>query len=170
MPKGVMPATQGSPHLLHENKMLIGVSASLNVESENESTNDTRVGVEFAWLKNRLYLGGEAYYMHVGFTKRQKISETYNYIGGYIQGGYFVLRNLQLAARYDFFNRNGMDTPGFLNMPSVGINYFITKCNLKLQAMYQFIGRVGHETQLDRDNDDLGLATHSGIIMLQYSF
>ena len=111
MPKGVMPATQGSPHLLHENKMLIGVSASLNVESENESTNDTRVGVEFAWLKNRLYLGGEAYYMHVGFTKRQKISETYNYIGGYIQGGYFVLRNLQLAARYDFFNRNGMDTP-----------------------------------------------------------
>lgn len=170
MPKGVMPATQGSPHLLHENKMLIGVSTSLNVESENESTNDTRVGVEFAWLKNRLYLGGEAYYMHVGFTKRQKISETYNYIGGYIQGGYFVLRNLQLAARYDFFNRNGMDTPGFLNMPSVGINYFITKCNLKLQAMYQFIGRVGHETQLDRDNDDLGLATHSGIIMLQYSF
>lgn len=170
MPKGVMPATQGSPHLLHEDKMLIGVSASLNVESENESTNDTRVGVEFAWLKNRLYLGGEAYYMHVGFTKRQKISETYNYIGGYIQGGYFVLRNLQLAARYDFFNRNGMDTPGFLNMPSVGVNYFITKCNLKLQAMYQFIGRVGHETQLDRDNDDLGLAMHSGIIMLQYSF
>ena len=82
MPKGVMPATQGSPHLLHEDKYLVGVSGSLNVESENESTNDARAGVEFAMLKNRLYIGAEAYYMHVGFTKRQKIDETYNYLGG----------------------------------------------------------------------------------------
>jgi len=36
--------------------------------------------------------------------------------------------------------------------------------------MYQFIGRTGHDTQLDRDNDDLGLAKHSGTIQLQYSF
>ena len=165
MPKGVMPATQGSPHLLHEDKYLVGVSGSLNVESENESTNDARVGVEFAMLKNRLYIGAEAYYMHVGFTKRQKIDETYNYLGGYVQGGYFVLNCLQVAARYDFFNRNGLDTEGFLNMPAVGFN-----CNLKLQAMYQFIGRTGHETQLDRDNDDLGLAMHSGTVQLQYTF
>ena len=170
MPKGVMPATQGSPHLLHEDKYLVGVSGSLNVKSENESTNDARVGVEFAMLKNRLYIGAEAYYMHVGFTKRQKIDETYNYLGGYVQGGYFVLNCLQVAARYDFFNRNGLDTEGFLNMPAVGFNYFFPKCNLKLQAMYQFIGRTGHETQLDRDNDDLGLAMHSGTVQLQYTF
>lgn len=170
MPKGVMPSTQGNPNRLNEDKMLFGISASLNVESESESTNDTRVGAEFAWLKNRLYIGAELYYMNVGFTKRQKIDESYNYLGGYIQGGYFVLDRLQVTARYDLFNRNGMDDDGFLNMPAVGFNYFFKSCSLKLQAMYQFIGRTGHATQLDRDNDDLGLAMHSGTILLQYSF
>ena len=170
MPWGVMPATQGNPNRLNENKLLVGVSASLNVESEYESTNDTRVGLEVAWLHRKLYLAGELYYMNVGFTERQKIDETYNFLGGYIQGGYFVAPRLQLAARYDFFNRNGMDTNGFLNMPAVGLNYFFKGCNLKLQAMYQFVGRSGHDDQLDRDNDNLGLATHSGTVLLQYSF
>lgn len=110
------------------------------------------------------------YYMNVSFTKRQKIPENYNYLGGYVQAGYFVTPRLQASARYDFFNRNGMDTKGLLNIPSVGINYFFKGTNLKLQAMYQFIGRTGHETELDRDNDDLGLAMHSGTILLQYSF
>lgn len=170
MPKGVMPSTQGNPNRLHEDKMLFGLSTSLNVESENESTNDFRAGAEFAMLKNRLYLGAEIYYMNVGFTDRQKIDESYNYLGGYVQGGYFVTKRLQAAARYDFFNRNGMAKDGFLNMPAVGFNYFFTGCNLKLQAMYQFIGRTGHDTQLDRDNDDLGLAMHSGTLLLQYTF
>lgn len=170
MPKGVMPATQGNPNLLKEDKILFGLSTSLNVESENESTNDYRAGAEFAMLKSRLYLGAEIYYMNVGFTKRQKINESYNYLGGYVQGGYFVTNRLQATARYDFMNRNGIDTNGFLNMPAVGVNYFFKGCNLKLQAMYQFIGRTGHDTQLDRDNDDLGLAMHSGTVLLQYTF
>ena len=170
MPKGVMPATQGNPNILNEDKMLFGLSTSLNVESENESTNDYRAGAEFAMLKNRLYLGAEIYYMNVGFTKRQKIDESYNYLGGYVQGCYFVTNRLQATARYDFMNRNGLDTNGFLNMPAVGVNYFFKGCNLKLQAMYQFIGRTGHDTQLDRDNDDLGLAMHSGTVLLQYTF
>ena len=170
MPKGVMPATQGNPNILNEDKMLFGLSTSLNVESENESTNDYRAGAEFAMLKNRLYLGAEIYYMNVGFTKRQKIDESYNYLGGYVQGGYFVTNRLQATARYDFMNRNGLDTNGFLNMPAVGVNYFFKGCNLKLQAMYQFIGRTGHDTQLDRDNDNLGLAMHSGTVLLQYTF
>lgn len=170
MPKGVMPGTQGNPERLHEDKWMIGVSANLNVESENESTNDSRVGIEFALLKNKLYIGGEAYYMNIGFTDRQKIDKTYNFLGGYVQGGYFVAPRVQVAARYDFLNRNGMDTNGFLNMPAIGCNYFFRKCNLKLQAMYQFIGRTGHDTQLDRDNDDLGIAKHSGTVLLQYSF
>ena len=63
MPKGIMPATQGNPDRLHEDKWMLGASANLNVESESESTNDTRVGLEFAMLKNRLYIGAEAYYM-----------------------------------------------------------------------------------------------------------
>ena len=170
MPKGVMPSTQGNPNRLNEDKLMLGVSTSLNVESENESTNDYRAGLEFAMLKRKLYLGAEMYYMHVGFTKRQKIDQGYHYLGGYVQGGYFVTSRLQATARYDFFNRNGMDTNGFMNMPAVGVNYFFKGCNLKLQAMYQFIGRTGHDTQLDRDNDDLGLAKHSGTIQLQYSF
>ena len=170
MPKGVMPSTQGNPNRLNEDKLMLGVSTSLNVESENESTNDYRAGLEFAMLKRKLYLGAEMYYMHVGFTKRQKIDQGYHFLGGYVQGGYFVTSRLQATARYDFFNRNGMDTNGFMNMPAVGVNYFFKGCNLKLQAMYQFIGRTGHDTQLDRDNDDLGLAMHSGTVLLQYTF
>lgn len=170
MPKGVMPSTQGNPNRLNEDKLMLGVSTSLNVESENESTNDYRAGLEFAMLKRKLYLGAEMYYMHVGFTKRQKIDQGYHYLGGYVQGGYFVTSRLQATARYDFFNRNGMDTNGFMNMPAVGVNYFFKGCNLKLQAMYQFVGRWGHDTQLDRDNDDLGIATHNAAVMLQYTF
>ena len=170
MPKGVMPATQGSANRLNEDKWMIGVSTSMNVESENESTNDYRAGVEFALMKKRLYLAGEMYYMHVGFTDRQKIDDTYDYLGGYIQGGYFVTPRIQATARYDFYNRNGLDTNGFLNMPAVGMNYFFKGCNLKLQAMYQYTGRSGHDTQRDRDDDNLGLATHSVNLQLQYSF
>lgn len=170
MPKGVMPSTQGNPNRLHEDKLLFAVSGSLNVESENESTNDSRVGVEFAMLKNRLYLAAEAYWMNVGFTKRQKIDEHYNFLGGYVQGGYFVAPRVQAALRYDFFNRNGADKDGFLNIPAVGVNYFFKGCNLKLQAMYQYTARSNHETQLDRDNDNLGLAAHSATMLLQYTF
>lgn len=170
MPKGVMPATQGNPDRLNEDKYMIAASTSLNVESESESTNDFRAGLEFAMLKNKLYLGAEFYYMNIGFTERQKIDESYNFWGGYIQGGYFVAPRLQAALRYDFYDRNGTGKDGILNMPAVGVNYFFKGCNLKLQAMYQYIGRTGHETQLDRDNDDLGIAMHSGTIMLQYTF
>ncbi|MCH5310976.1 MAG: porin [Prevotella sp.] len=170
MPKGVMPATQGNPDRLHEDKWMLGLSTSMNVESENESTNDYRAGLEFAMLKNKLYIAAEAYYMHVGFTKRQKIDKTFNYLGGYVQGGYFVAPRLQLVARYDFMDRNGTDAKGFLNIPAVGFNYFFKGCGLKLQGMYQYTARSGHATQLDRDNDDLGLTTHSATFLLQYCF
>lgn len=46
-PYGVMPATQGNPNQLNLNKMLVGMSASMNVESENESTNDFRAGLNW---------------------------------------------------------------------------------------------------------------------------
>ena len=169
-PKGAMPMTQGNPKLQHEDKMLIGVSANYNVESENESTNDFRAGVEFAMLKNKWYIGAEAYYMHIVFTDRQKIDDTYNYWGGYAQVGYFVHPQMQLGLRYDFFDRNGTTKDGILNMPAATINYFVPKTNIKLSAMYQYIGRTGHETQLDRDMDDLGICTHMAQIMLQYAF
>ena len=169
-PKGAMPMTQGNPKMLHEDKMLFGLSANYNVESENESTNDFRAGVEFAMLKNRWYVGAEAYYMRIGFTDRQKIDDSYNYWGGYAQVGYFVASRLQLGLRYDFYDRNGTGKDGFLNMPAVSLNYFIPKTNIKLSAMYQYIGRTGHDTQLDRDMDDLGICTHMAQVMLQYAF
>jgi len=169
-PKGAMPMTQGNPKLLNEDKMLIGISANFNNEAENESTNDFRAGVEFAMLKNRWYIGAEAYYMHIGFTKREKIDDTFNYWGGYAQVGYFVHPQVQVGLRYDFFDRNGTSKDGFLNMPAASVNYFIPNTNIKLSAMYQYIGRTKHATQLDRDIDDLGISTHTAEVMLQYAF
>ena len=172
-PWGIMPTSQGNPKLLKERRMLIGLSANYNVESENESTNDFRLGAEFAMMLHRLYIAGEFYFMNIDFTKRQKITDQYHYLGGYVQAGYFVTKNLQPAVRYDFYDRNGVGSTGaggFLNAPAIGLNYFIPSCNLKLSAMYEFVGRWGHDSQLDRDIDDLGIATHKAVVMLQYSF
>ena len=145
-PKGAMPMTQGNSKMLNLDKMLIGISANFNNEAESESTNDFRAGVEFAWLKNRWYLAAEAYYMHVGFTKRQKISESYNFWGGYAQAAYFVTRQLQLGLRYDVMDRNGSAKDGLLNSPAIAINYFVPKTNIKISGYYQFTGRWGHAT------------------------
>ena len=170
MPWGQMPATQGNAKMLKGRHMLFGISGGLNVESESESTNDTRLGAELSMLLNRWYVGAEAYWMHVGFTKRQKIDETFNYWGAYAQVGYFVHPTVQLGVRYDFMDRNGTTKDGFLNMPAVVCNYYIPKVHIKLSAMYQFTGRYGHKTQLDRDNDDLGISTHHASVQLQFSF
>ena len=170
MPNGPMPGHQGRTDDLRSNKMLVAFSASYNVEAEWESCDDFRAGIEFAWLVNSWYFAAEAYYMNMKFTKLQKSSAKYNFIGGYMQGGYFMTDKLQAALRYDFFDRNSLDTDGSLNLPSVGLNYYMFGYNLKLQAMYQYCGRWGHATQLDRDNDDLGMAQHAATVMLQFSF
>lgn len=169
-PQGPMPAVQGSPAYIDTDRMLIGISGSLNVESENESTNDFRLGVEWAWNHRRLYLGAEAYWMHIGFTRRQKIDRSFNYAGGYIQTGYFITPRIQPALRYELFDRNGSDRRGFLNIPSAGLNYYFPDLGIKLQAMYSYVARKGHATQSDRDEDNLGLATHQAMIMVQYTF
>ena len=69
MPKGEMPTSQGSPENLNDDKMSIAVSASYNAEAEFLTSSDTRVGVEFAWIKNRWYVAAEGYYMNMHFTK-----------------------------------------------------------------------------------------------------
>ena len=170
MPKGVMPTHQGSPDDLNNNKFMVAVSTSYNVEANWQASNDLRVGGEFSYLYNRLYFTAEAYWLNMKFVKKQQIAPAYNFWGGYIQGGYFVTDKMQLAARYDFFDRNSSKTDGILNAPSVGFNYFIAGYNLKLQAMYQYLGKWGHENQMERDNDDLGLAQHFAQVMLQFSF
>ncbi|MDF9831751.1 porin [Parabacteroides sp. PF5-6] len=170
MPKGVMPSTQGNPDNLNDDKMLFAVSGSYNVEAQSESSNDLRAGVEFAWIKNRFYFAAEGYYMNMKFTKRQMISKAYNFWGAYAQAGYFITDKLQGALRYDFMDRNGTDMGGTLNMPAIGMNYYFFGSNLKLQAMYQYMGRSGHETQYDRDDDGLGMPIHMATVMLQYTF
>ena len=169
-PYGSMPGYQGNPDDLNNNKMLIALSTSYNVESECESTNDFRAGLEFAWMTGRWYLAAEAYYMNMKFTKRQQIAEAYNFWGAYAQAGYFVTDKLQLAARYDWMDRNGTNRAGLINLPAAGFNYFFSNYNLKLQVMYQYMARTGHDTQLDRDNDALNLPLHTVCALLQYSF
>ena len=170
MPKGVMPSTQGDLGNLHDDKMSFALSTSYNVEAEDESSNDWRVGVEFAWIKDRFYFGAEGYWMNMKFTERQRISQAYNFWGAYAQVGYFITDKLQGAVRYDVYDRNGIDDGGLLNLPAAGVNYYFFHSNLKLQVMYQYLGRTGHDTQKDRDNDGLGLARHSATAMLQYTF
>ncbi|MDR2953955.1 MAG: OprO/OprP family phosphate-selective porin [Prevotella sp.] len=170
MPKGVMPTHQGSPDDLNNNKLLFALSSSYNVEANWQASNDFRAGMEFSYLYNRWYFSAEGYYLNMDFVERQQVSHSYSFWGGYVQGGYFVTDKVQLAARYDFFDRNSSKTDGILNAPSVGLNYYIVGYNLKLQAMYQYLGKWGHENQMERDNDDLGLAQHYAQIMLQFSF
>lgn len=170
MPKGQMPAHQGDPGDLHNDKMLIALSGNVNVEGNSESSNDFRAGIEFAWLKNRWYLSADAYLLNMQWTSRMQRAGSFTSWGTYAQAGYFATDKLQLAARYDFFDRNGTELAGFLNMPAVGFNYFFAHTNLKLQMMYQYIGKWGHETQLERDNDDMGMAYHSATVLLQYTF
>ncbi len=171
MPKGVMPAHQGDPADLANNKLLFALSGSYNVEASWESSNDLRVGAEFAWLCNRWYVGAEAYWMNMKFTARQRnVNEPYNFLGAYAQVGYFVTRKLQPALRYDFMDRNSISEAGSINMPAVGLNWYALRSNLKLQAMYQYTGRWGHDNQDARDRDDLGLAQHGVTVMMQFSF
>lgn len=170
MPKGEMPASQGDPNNLKSDKMLIGVSASYNAEAESKSSSDLRVGAEFAMMKNRFYLAAEAYYMNMHFTKIQNKSDDMNFWGGYVQAGYFITSKLQGALRYDFMDRNGLDTGGLLNMPAIGVNYYFFGNNLKLQVMYQYMGRTGDNSQNDRDEAGIGLARHNATAMLQFTF
>lgn len=170
MPKGVMPTHQGSPDDLNSDKFMVAVSSSYNVEANWQASNDFRAGVEFAYLYKRLYLTAEAYYLNMDFVKKQGVSHTYNFLGAYVQGGYFINDKMQLAARYEFFDRNSTKTDGFLNVPAVGFNYYIAGYNLKLQAMYQYLGLMNHEDQIDREDDHLGLAKHYAQVMLQFSF
>lgn len=169
-PFGIMPTHQGRPDDLHNNKLLFALSGSLNVEAEDRSSNDWRAGAEMAWLINRFYFSAEGYMLHMDWTKRMQDANNLTFLGGYVQGGYFCTNTLQAIARWDFFDRNGTDKNGWLNMPAVGVNLFLPQYNVKLQGMYQFLGRNNHDSQTDRDTDDNGLPLHSVCVMLQYTF
>jgi hypothetical protein len=170
MPYGQMPTHQGNPDDLNNKKLLLAASGSYNVEANYESSNDLRSGIEFAYLHRRLYLNAEGYALNMAFVERQKTSPNYLFYGGYAQAGYFVTNKLQPTCRVDMYDRNGADEKGILYMPAVGLNYYLFGYNLKLQAMYQMLKKAGHETTADADDDDNGMAEHSAVLLMQFSF
>lgn len=170
MPKGNMPQYQGKPGSINESKWLAGVSASYNVEANYETSNDLRIGAEFALLHNRWYATAEAYLMNMDFVERQKTSANFTFLGSYAQVGYMLNDKLQPALRIDMMDRNGLNEDGFLLMPALGLNYFISDHNLKIQAMYQYLSKVGHASEFDANDDDNGMSEHQMCVQLQFAF
>ena len=170
MPNGPMPQYQGNPSRQDENFLLLGVSGSYNVEANYESSNDLRAGFEFALLHNRWYFSGEAYMMSMDFVERQQESPVYTFWGSYAQAGYFINSKLQPAIRVDLLDRNGTDEEGILYMPAIGLNYYMSGHNLKLQTMYQYLGKAGHASTADANDDDNGLSEHQFCVQLQFAF
>ncbi len=169
-PNGPMPLHQGSPDDLNSRYLSLGASVSYNVEANMEASNDLRVGLETSYIKNRWYLGAEAYLMNVDFVERQQTSETMNFYGAYAQAGYFVNDKLQPALRLDVFDRNGTDVNGQLVMPAIGLNYYFMDNNLKLQVMYQNLQKMGHDNAFAKNDDDNGMSEHSICAQLQFAF
>ncbi len=170
MPFGEMPSYQGKPGSYNETYMLIGASGSYNVEANYESSNDMRAGLELALLTGKWYISGEAYMLSMDFVERQQTSPVYTFWGAYAQAGYFLSSKLQAAARFDVLDRNSIDDPGLLYMPAIGFNYFLAGHNLKLQAMYQHLGKAGHESVSEANDDDNSMTEHQVCLQLQFAF
>lgn len=170
MPQGQMPLHQGDPDDLNGNYFMIAPSISYNVEANYESSNDLRAGLEVSYMRNRLYVSGEAYLLNMDFVERQQIKSNYTYWGSYIQAGYFVTNKLQPALRFDIMDRNSSSEDGLLYMPAIGANYFVMGHNLKLQAMYQYLGKQGHANIFSENDDDNGMSEHKICVQLQFAF
>lgn len=170
MPYGQFPLHQGSPNDLNNTSLIIAPSISYNVEANFESSNDLRAGLELGYLKNRLYLSAEAYMLNVDFVERQETAESFTFYGGYAQAGYFLTDKWQPALRFDVLDRNGLNENGILMMPAIGLNYYIMDNNLKLQMMYQNLQKMGHDSQMDENDDDNSMAEHSFCVQLQFAF
>lgn len=169
-PDGPMPTHQGDPSKQSQKRWLMGVSGSYNVEANYESSNDLRAGAELAVLYNRWYATAEAYLLSMDFVERQQLAPVHTFWGAYGQLAWFFNRRMQLAARVDVFDRNSIDNKGLLLMPAIGFNYYLTGHNLKLQAMYQFLDKAGHENERAANDDDNSLAERKACLQLQFAF
>ncbi len=170
MPFGKMPLHQGDPSDLNSTKFMLAASGSYNVEANNETSNDTRAGFELSFMKNRFFFSAEAYLLNIDFVERLSSYNSYSFVGGYAQAGYFMTDKIQPVVRFDYFDRNSTKTDGFLYMPSVGLNYYLIGQNLKLQTYYQYLGKSGHEDQFAENDDDNGMAEHKFCVQLQFVF
>ncbi len=170
MPFGKIPLHQGDPTDLNGNYLSIASSISYNVEANFESSNDLRYGFEISYMHKRLYMSAEAYMMNMDFVERQQIQDNYTYSGMYLQAGYFVTKRIQPALRLDIMDRNSRKEDGILYMPALGLNYYVMNHNLKIQAMYQYLGKNGHIDKFHSDDDDNGLPEHMICVQLQFAF
>lgn len=170
MPYGAMPLHEGDPKDIDNFKMSFAASASYNVEANYESSNDLRLGAEFSVLAKRFYFSSEAYTLNMDFVERQKTSPSINYWGAYAQAGYMLKSNIQPVVRFEVMDRNSSDEDGLLLLPAIGFNYYIIGQNLKLQAMYQALIKLGHSSDYKANDDDNGMSERRFIVQLQFSF
>ena len=104
------------------------------------------------------------------FVERQQVSPVYTFWGSYLQTGYFVTKKLQPALRIDVMDRNSIKEDGILYMPSAGFNYYLSGHNLKLQVMYQYLGKAGHASLNEANDDDNGMSERQAVVQLQFAF
>lgn len=168
-PWGASPVHQGDPDIRSDRKLSIAASVSYNVEAQWESSDDLRAGAEFLYQDNRLHLSSEAYLLRMAFMERQRIQENLLFWGAYLQAGWFVAARHQPALRLDVFDRNGIDEDGLLVSPAVGWNWYPSSF-VRLQAMYQWLAKSGHENTAAANDDDNGMAEHQILLQTQLSF
>ena len=149
---------------------MVAASAGYGIEANYESSNDLHAGLELSLLYNRWFVSAEAYLLNMDFVERQQVSPVYTFWGSYLQAGYFVTKKLQPAVRLDFMDRNSTIEAGILYMPSVGLNYYISGHNLKLQLMYQYLGKAGHASLYEENDDDNGMSEHQACLQFQFAF
>jgi hypothetical protein len=170
MPWGAMPQHQGDPSNLDKKALLVAASAGYGVEANYESSNDFHAGFECSLLYKRWFFSGEAYLLNMDFVERQKVSPVYSFWGSYLQAGYFLNKKIQPAVRIDVMDRNSVSNKGILYMPAAGLNYYLSGHNLKMQAMYQYLGKAGHSSVSLANDDDNGMSEHQFCLQFQFAF
>jgi hypothetical protein len=167
-PFGPMPLQEGGSDRRPDLRMLIATSASYNVEANAESSNDLRAGVELALVKGPVYWASEAYLVNMSFVERQRGTAGRTFWGACSQIGYRFRGGLEPVVRLESFDRNSTSEAGVLLIPAVGLNYYFSDQNLKLQAMYQGLARIRYANDLAAHQDDNGMPDGLFVVQLQF--
>jgi hypothetical protein len=168
MPLGYMPLQEGGPMNSKSLKLLFGASSSYNIEANAESSNDFRTSLDLSVSIGPLFFSAEGYLLRVKFVERQRTTPSYLFRGGYAQLGYLFGLGLEPAIRYEWFDRNSQDVKGTLTVFAMGLNYYMYGNNLKMQAMYQYLDRRGHQDIASANDDDNSMPEHFMIVKLQF--
>jgi len=167
-PFGPLGLQEGGPEAPRDLRLSIGASVSYNVEANFETSNDLRAGLEVALSVEGFYWSLEGYLLHMDFVERQDDAPSYLFWGAHTQAGYTFQMGLEPVVRVEVFDRNSVDEGGVLIMPSVGLNYYLYKQNLKIQAMYRYLARAGHDDDFAANDDDNSMSEHVFVLQLQF--